>query len=65
MKLTLSDVVNVPQRPKIEEQDTYTIILTHMLSMNEEYEIDSEQISIVFGKKFLFLLFRKKPGDVF
>jgi magnesium transporter len=63
-ELTLSDVVNVPQRPKIEEQDTYTIILTHMLSMNEEYEIDSEQISIVFGKNFV-LTFQEKPGDVF
>ncbi len=63
-ELTLSDIVNVPQRPKIEEQENYTIIITHMMSMNEEYEIDSEQISIVLGKNFV-LTFQEKPGDVF
>jgi len=63
-ELTLSDIVNVPQRPKIEEQETYVVIITHMMSMNDEYEIDSEQISIVLGKNFV-LTFQEKPGDVF
>lgn len=63
-ELTLADIVNVPQRPKIEEQESYVLIINHILSLQEDFSIDTEQISIVLGKNFV-LTFQEKPGDVF
>jgi magnesium transporter len=62
-ELTIGDLGNVPQRPKIEEQEEYLLIISTMLYLMEEYALEREQLSIVLGKKFV-LTFQERPGDV-
>jgi len=63
--LSLEDILNIHQRPKIEHFDTYNFIVLKMLTYNQEScEIESEQVSIVFGKNYV-LTFQEKSGDVF
>ncbi len=63
--LVLEDILNINQRPKIEDFGDYMFIVVRMLSYNKEnHSIESEQISIVFGKNFVFT-FQEKKGDVF
>jgi magnesium transporter len=56
--LVLEDVVNVPQRPKIEYYDDQILIITRMIMMsprrsdNDPY-FTSEQLSFVLGKNYL------------
>ena len=65
-RLALEDVVNVHQRPKVEEYGEHIFIVTRMLhgasSVGEE--VDSEQISLFLGEGFL-LTFQERPGDPF
>ena len=59
--LVLEDVVNVPQRPKIEYYDDQLLIITRMVMLtskhNEDSEeapkFESEQLSFVLGKNYL------------
>lgn len=56
--LVLEDVVNVPQRPKIEYYDDQVVIITRMVMMaptakNEAPHFTSEQLSFVLGKNYL------------
>ncbi len=63
-ELTLADIVNVPQRPKIEEQEDYVLIISQMLWLKDPSTISNEQVSILFGKNFV-ITFQEDPGDVF
>jgi len=60
--LLLEDVVNVPQRAKVEEYEEHVLIILHMLRMTEEEKPDfgTEQVSFVLGKKYL-LTFQEEP----
>ncbi len=63
--LTLEDILNTGQRPKVEEFDGYLHFVLKMLRLDEkENEVVSEQVSLVLGPRFL-LSFQEAPGDVF
>lgn len=52
--LTLEDVLNVEQRPKVEEFDTYIYVTLKVIIWNSKLEsFIIQQISIVFGKNFI------------
>ncbi len=56
--LVLEDVVNVPQRPKVEYYDDQVLIITRMVMMAPDSKDDdphfiSEQLSFVLGQNYL------------
>ncbi len=61
--LVLEDVVNVPQRPKTEEYDGQKLIITRMVRLGGQAELDVEQVSIIFGANYV-LTVQERPGDV-
>ena len=63
--LTLEDIVNTGQRPKLEPYDQYLYIVLKMLHYHDETgEVRSEQISLILGERFL-ISFQEVEGDVF
>ncbi len=63
--LTIEDILNTTQRPKMDVFPDYVYIVLKMLSFNEEArEIEWEQVSIILGKNFV-ISFQEKSGDVF
>jgi len=63
--LTLEDIVNAGQRPKVEEFEDYLYFVLKVLHIDEETnEIRSEQVSLVLGNNFL-ISFQEVQGDVF
>jgi magnesium transporter len=63
--LVLEDIVNIGQRPKLEEYDEYLFAVLRMLSYDEEHnEVGEEQVSLVIGQDYV-LSFQEAPGDVF
>ncbi|MGF1611214.1 MAG: magnesium/cobalt transporter CorA [Kiloniellales bacterium] len=67
-RLALEDVVNVHQRPKVEEYGDHIFIVTRMLRGDEASEAGqgpvTEQVSLFLGEGFL-LTFQEHPGDPF
>ncbi|HNO78070.1 MAG TPA: magnesium/cobalt transporter CorA [Phycisphaerae bacterium] len=61
--LALEDVVNVPQRPKVEYFEGHTLCITRMVLPNQS-RIYPEQVSLFLGKNFV-LTFQEREGDVF
>ncbi|HWP66966.1 MAG TPA: magnesium/cobalt transporter CorA [Candidatus Limnocylindria bacterium] len=59
--LLLADVVNVPQRPKVEDYDNVHLIVTRTVELNGR-DLDVEQVSIVLGPNFV-LSIQEWPGD--
>lgn len=52
--LALEDIVNVPQRPKVEEFEEQIVIIARMVTLKEDtHSFISEQISLVLGKHYL------------
>jgi magnesium transporter len=62
--LAIADVVNVPQRPKVELYGDRLLFVAHMARVTPGGEIDFEQVSIVLGPGWV-VSFQEKPGDVF
>lgn len=63
--LTLEDIVNAHQRPKMELYPSYIYTVMKTLLWNEsKEETEAEQISIVFGQDFV-LTFQEREGDAF
>lgn len=63
--LILEDVINVPQRPKIEDYQDQLLIILHSIKPNDdEMGFTSEQISLVLGKNYL-LTFQEDTIDDF
>lgn len=66
--LLLEDIVNTTQRPKAEDFEGYAYLVLRMLfdpdPTDDELEIDSEQISIVVGPRWV-LTFQEEAGDIF
>jgi magnesium transporter len=63
--LTLEDIVNTNQRPKLEEFDDYTYIVLKMLFLDQDKNrINAEQVSFVLGENFL-ITFQEMEGDIF
>jgi magnesium transporter len=61
--LALEDVVNVPQRPKIERFSHQTLFITRMVALSGE-TIERQQVSLVFGRDYV-ITFLEHSGDVF
>ncbi|MBC8389337.1 MAG: magnesium/cobalt transporter CorA [Actinobacteria bacterium] len=63
--LTLEDILNTDQRPKLEDFENYIYIVLKMLSYDEkEDEISSEQVSLILGKNYVISL-QESEGDIF
>ena len=62
--LVLEDIVNISQRPKIDEYDDYLFIALKMLYYDVNEKLVSEQVSFVLGKNYV-LSFQEAEGDVF
>ncbi len=58
----LEDVVNVHQRPKVEEYEDHSFIVTRMIQSDQAPT--TEQVSMFLGERFL-LTFQEQPGDCF
>lgn len=61
-QLALEDVLNVHQRPKIEEFEKLVFIVVQMVA--DSVSTDTEQVSIFLGEGFV-LSFQEQPGDCF
>ncbi len=63
--LTLEDIVNTAQRPKVDVFENYLYVVLKMLTYDEKVgHIVSEQISLVLANHFVFS-FQEQQGDVF
>jgi magnesium transporter len=60
--LALEDVVNLHQRPKVEEYAENVFIVTRMIDPGPP--LTTEQLSMFLGERFL-LTFQERPGDCF
>src|SRR5512145_644367 len=58
--LALEDVLNVPQRPKVERFDDHLLIVLREVRHPEE----PEQVSVFLGER-LVVTFQERPGDAF
>ncbi|TWT31201.1 Magnesium transport protein CorA [Posidoniimonas corsicana] len=61
--LLLEDLVNVPQRPKAEDYDDQMLLVVRMVSLDDDGEPNSEQVSIVLTEHYV-LTFQEKHGDI-
>ena len=63
--LTLEDILNTDQRPKIEDYGEYIFIVLKMLYPDDKTgEILAEQVSLVLGQNFV-ISFQEREGDTF
>ncbi|HII01573.1 TPA: magnesium/cobalt transporter CorA [Methanosarcinaceae archaeon] len=67
--LTLEDILNTGQRPKMEDYESYIYTVLKMMLLSKTGEEDLEeiivdQVSIILGPNFL-LSFQEREGDVF
>jgi magnesium transporter len=62
--LVLEDIVNITQRPKIDEYEGYLFVVLKMLYYDDNENIVIEQVSFVLGKNYV-LTFQESEGDVF
>jgi len=63
--LVIEDILNIHQRPKIEDFEDHIFIVLKMLTYNKNsHEGESEQVSIILGKNFV-LTFQERKRDVF
>ena len=62
--LVIGDIVNISQRPKIDEYENYLFLVLKMLYHDAEENLVSEQVSFVLGKNYV-LTFQEAEGDVF
>jgi magnesium transporter len=62
--LALEDIVNVPQRPKMEIYQGFQFIVARQLRMVDTGAVDIEQVSIVVGDCYV-VTFQERWGDVF
>lgn len=64
--LVLEDVVNVPQRPKIEEHGNQLVIISRMVTIHEDSQtFESEQVSLILGKHYLLTVQEEPRYDCF
>ncbi|MGI8500471.1 MAG: magnesium/cobalt transporter CorA [Hassallia sp.] len=62
--LVLEDVVNVPERPKIEDYDDQLVIISRMVVPKERVcGFYSEQVSLVLGKYYLLTVQEEPEHD--
>ncbi|MFW6160747.1 MAG: magnesium/cobalt transporter CorA [Acidobacteriota bacterium] len=63
--LTIEDIVNTDQRPKLEDHEKYLYIVFKMLTYDEkEDEVKTEQVSLICLENCV-LSFQEREGDIF
>ncbi|WP_081686735.1 magnesium/cobalt transporter CorA [Chitinilyticum litopenaei] len=62
--LTLEDILNTQQRPKVEAYGKYLFITVRLHGLDAEGGLEGEQVSIVLGRGFV-LTFQEKPTGTF
>ena len=63
--LTMEDILNTGQRPKVEDFEDYIYLVFKMLKIEEEAShLASEQVSLILGPHYL-ISFQETEGDVF
>lgn len=64
--LVLEDIVNVPQRPKIEDYDDQLLIIARMVTLKSSGNgFISEQVSLVLGRHYLLTVQEEPEYDCF
>lgn len=64
--LLLEDVVNVPQRPKVEDYEDQLVIITQMVIPKPNGEgFWNEQVSLILGKHYLLTVQEEPQRDCF
>ncbi|WP_317619360.1 magnesium/cobalt transporter CorA [Laspinema sp. D2d] len=69
--LLLEDIVNVPQRPKVEDYEGHLVIIARMVMLKEhrhdpaEESFITEQVSFVLGKSYLLTVQEEPEHDSF
>lgn len=63
--LTLEDLLQTHQRPKVEEYPAYVVVVMQMIKKGAGPRFDLEQVSFLLGQGWLLTLQEGKPGDVF
>ena len=64
--LIMEDIVTLGQRPKIDIFDEHIFLVLKMMSYDEKTnEVQTEQVSIVFGKNFVISFQESDAWDVF
>ena len=61
--LAMEDIVNLPQRPKAEVYGNQVLIITRMVRVLEDGEVDMEQVTLLLGEKYV-LSFQERYGDI-
>ncbi len=65
-RLLVEDVVNVPQRPKIEHYQDQLLIIAIMVVLNPDGSgFNKEQVSLVLGKNYLLTVQEEPQEDCF
>ena len=63
--LVLEDIVNLGQRPKVEDYGEYLFFVLKMIYFDEKIkDIYAEQIGLILGQNFV-ISFQEKEGDIF
>ena len=62
--LVLEDIVNIAQRPKVDDHESYLFIVLKMLYYDDRQNLTSEQVSLVLGNNYV-ISFQESEGDVF
>jgi len=62
-QLVLEDVLNVGQRAKLENHESFAFFVTSIVHIEED-RLEVEQLSLLFGKGFV-VTFQERPGDCF
>ncbi len=63
--LTLEDLLNVNQRPKIDFFDSYILLIVQILKYDKTTDsVESEQLSIILSEKFV-ITFLEGPSEIF
>ncbi|MFM1842502.1 MAG: hypothetical protein RLZZ490_1238, partial [Cyanobacteriota bacterium] len=63
--LLLEDVVNVPQRPKVEYHDQFLLIITQMVMLRPKRGFYCEQISFILHHNYLITIQEETQRDPF
>ncbi|MCL6433383.1 MAG: magnesium/cobalt transporter CorA [Leptolyngbyaceae cyanobacterium HOT.MB2.61] len=64
--LALEDIVNVPQRPKVEEYDDQLLFIARMVTLDKTgTSFISEQVSFILGKYYLLTVQEEPEYDSF
>ncbi|MFA7562732.1 MAG: magnesium/cobalt transporter CorA [Methanoculleus sp.] len=61
--LTLEDIMNIGQRPKIEDYGDYVYVAARMFSPDSN-GLQSEQVSLILGRGYV-ISFLERPGGIF